>query len=130
MNHGCCNSKNVVNDSVLLLWLSSCLAGIAKADPLDFDGSKWIWYSPGAEVPLGQLPAAANYMRSTLDVPDGAKVEAAEVIATCDNLFVLYLNGKPVGESGANNNAWGQPRRWCRNRLDRSRPQLGGREGS
>ena len=89
-----------------------CLTATANAAPLDFDGSKWIWYSPGAEVPLGQLPAAANYMRANLDVPKGAKVEAADIIATCDNLFVLYLNGKPVGESAANNNAWGRPKRW------------------
>lgn len=82
------------------------------AAPLDFDGSSWIWYSPGADIPLGQLPAAANYMRGKLEVPEGAKVESADVIATCDNLFVLYLNGRPVGESGADNNAWGKPKRW------------------
>ena len=92
-----------------VLFLATSAHGAA---PLDFDGAKWIWYSPGAEVPLGELPAAANYMRGNLDVPEDAKIESADVIATCDNLFVLYLNGKPVGESGANNNAWGSPMRW------------------
>ncbi len=89
------------------------LAGAtAKAAPLDFDGSKWIWYSPGAEAALGQLPAAVNYMRGSLEVPEGANVESAEVIATCDNLFVLHLNGRPVGESGANNSSWSVSKRW------------------
>lgn len=95
--------------ALALLFLSVC---VGEAAPLDFDGASWIWYSPGAEVSLGQLPAAANYMRGKLDIPSDAKVESADVIATCDNLFVLYLNGKAVGESGADNNAWGRPMRW------------------
>jgi HEAT repeat protein len=82
------------------------------AGPLDFDGSKWIWYTPGVEAALGELPAAVNYMRGSLLVPADAQIESAEIIATCDNLFVLYLNGQPVGESGAGNNVWNQPKRW------------------
>ncbi len=85
---------------------------VEAAGPLDFDGSKWIWFTPGVEAALGELPAAVNYLRGSLLVPDGSKIESAEVIATCDNLFVLYLNGKPVGESGASNNVWNQPKRW------------------
>ncbi|NLS91710.1 MAG: hypothetical protein GXX96_05965 [Planctomycetaceae bacterium] len=95
---------------VLALFIPSTT--FITAAPLDFDDSKWIWYSPGAEASLGELPAAANYMRGTLAVPADAQVASAEVIATCDNLFVLYLNGKPVGESGANNSVWNQPKRW------------------
>ena len=83
-----------------------------SAEALDFDNAKWIWYSPGAEAALGELPAAVNYMRGSLDVPADGSVQSAEIIATCDNLFVLYLNGKAVGESGASNNVWNQPRRW------------------
>ncbi|NQT37829.1 MAG: HEAT repeat domain-containing protein [Planctomycetes bacterium] len=90
----------------------SCYTASVAAAPLDFEGTKWIWFSAGAEVPLGDLPAAVNYFRSAVTIPDGAEVKSAEVIITCDNMYVLHLNGKPVGESEANNSAWSTPERW------------------
>lgn len=104
--------KNTMTRLAIALALLLSFTGIGAAAPLDFDGANWIWYSPGAEAALGELPAAVNYMRGSLAVPEAAKVESAEVIATCDNLFVLYLNGRPVGESGAGNSVWSQPKRW------------------
>ncbi|MCH5377251.1 MAG: hypothetical protein JJ992_25085, partial [Planctomycetes bacterium] len=38
--------------------------------------------------------------------------KSAEIAVTCDNLFVLYINGRPVGESDADNSAWQRPKRW------------------
>lgn len=94
---------------LILLWISTAAWA---AEPLDFSGAKWIWYTPGVEAALGELPAAVNYLRGSLAVPEGAGIQSAEIVATCDNLFVLYVNGKPVGESGASNHAWNQPKRW------------------
>ncbi|MHB8899155.1 MAG: HEAT repeat domain-containing protein [Thermoguttaceae bacterium] len=94
----------------LTFFLASAMA--EAAGPLDFDGCKWIWYTPGIEAALGELPAGVPYLRTSLTVPDDARVVSAEAIATCDNLFVLYLNGVPVGESDAGNSVWSQPKRW------------------
>jgi HEAT repeat protein len=63
-------------------------------------------------MPLASLPAGVNYFRAKFTLPEKARVQSAEVIATCDNMFVLYVNGKSVGESEANNSAWGRPKRW------------------
>ncbi len=92
--------------------LSSWCAASAAPLAMNFDGAKWIWFSPGAEMPLDGIPGGVIYFRKTLTLPEDAKVEAAEVIATCDNLFAMYLNGKGVGESGLGSNAWGSPKRW------------------
>jgi len=92
--------------------IGSCYGAAAEPPSIDFDGAKWIWFSPGAEMPLESLPASVNYFRAQLTLPEDAQVRSAEVIATCDNLFVLHINGKSVGESQADNSAWGQPKRW------------------
>jgi HEAT repeat protein len=89
----------------------SCAAS-PGAEPIGFDGAKWIWFSSGFEEELGQLPAAVNYFRAASEIPENAKVKSAEIIITCDNLFVLYLNGQSVGESQADNSAWSKPKRW------------------
>jgi len=47
-----------------------------------------------------------------VDVPENPPLKSAEVAVTCDNLFVLYLNGQPVGESETDNGAWKRPKRW------------------
>ncbi len=91
----------------------------ASLDPpsIDFDGAKWIWFLPGGDVPLASLPVGVNYFRAELTLPEEGQVQSAEVIATCDNLFVLYINGKSVGESRADNSAWGRPKRWDVSRM-------------
>ncbi|MHC4179256.1 MAG: hypothetical protein ACYSWU_17220, partial [Planctomycetota bacterium] len=89
-----------------------CCVASAEPQAIGFDGAKWIWFSSGADMPLASLPASVNYFRAELTLPEKAHVQSAEVIATCDNMFVLYVNGKSVGESQANNSAWGQPKRW------------------
>ncbi len=105
----------VVLTLTCLLLSSAVSAG--QSSPMGLEGAQWIWYSPGAELGLGSLPAAVNYFRKEMVLPRDAAVEFAEVIVTADNLFVLYLNGKSVGESEAHNNAWGKPKRWDVSRL-------------
>ena len=92
--------------------LGTYRAASAELPSMQFTDAKWIWFSPGADVPSDGLPASVNYFRKEVTIPEDARVKSAHVAVTCDNLFVLHLNGKSVGESAANNNAWNQPKRW------------------
>jgi HEAT repeat protein len=77
-----------------------------------FDGANWIW-APSQ----GHPPAEAVCFRSELTLPEHPALESAELLATCDNMFVAYLNGQPVGESATDNSAWSSPQRWDVSRL-------------
>ena len=83
---------------------------ITAATPPGFDNAKWIWspLSDPAGNP-GDYLAGSVYFRATLDLPAQTQVVSAEAIITCDNLYVLHLNGKPVGESVASNASWNKP---------------------
>ena len=69
---------------------ASCCAPRAQSEPTGLEGAKWIWSSPGPNGSLSSLPAAVSYFRAEVDVPESPALESAEVIITCDNLFVLY----------------------------------------
>ena len=95
-----------------LVMVIGCLAfssiAAAQVEPIGFEGAKWIW-SAGGDAP----PAAgSSYFRAEVDVPENPALKSAEVIVTCDNLFVLYVNGRPVGESLTGNNVWKNAKRW------------------
>lgn len=96
----------------LVLVMASLLASspaAAQAEPIGWEGAKWIW-SSGAE--LMPPEAGRTFFRAAVDIPENPRLKSAEIVVTCDNLFVLYLNGQPVGESEANNSAWQRPQRW------------------
>jgi HEAT repeat protein len=76
-----------------------------QSQPIDFEGSSWIWSSPTGKA-LSTFPAGICFFRNELYLPKNAQVESAEVISTVDNLYVLYVNGKDVGESRTDNSAW------------------------
>ncbi|MCZ7638697.1 MAG: hypothetical protein M5U12_23155 [Verrucomicrobia bacterium] len=59
-----------------------------------------------------ELPRGANYFRATLTVPQLTTLESAELLITADNLFSVYVNGQLAGESEADPNAWGNPKRF------------------
>ncbi len=80
--------------------------GAGKPAPVGFDGAFWVWV-PTQDTP----PEGACYVRGSLALPDGAKVKAAEVDITADNLFVLYINGKFAGQGDTNPDLWRKPRR-------------------
>lgn len=77
-----------------------------------FDGAKWIWAPPGPSGSAKDYPAGVVYFRAGIAVSEKAPVERAEIIVTADNQFALHLNGKLVGESEADNDAWHRPRRF------------------
>ena len=99
--------------SAWLVMVIGCLAfssiAPAQVEPIGFEGAKWIWSAGGDAA----SPAAgSSYFRAEVDVPENPALKSAEVIVTCDNLFVLYVNGRPVGESQTGNNAWKNAKRW------------------
>jgi HEAT repeat protein len=72
-----------------------------------FDGAQWIWSSPTLNAPAGTI-----YFRAGVAVTEKAKIQSAELLVTADNLYEVYLNGKYVGESSGNPDAWNQPKRF------------------
>ncbi|HOX40350.1 MAG TPA: HEAT repeat domain-containing protein, partial [Candidatus Brocadiia bacterium] len=91
--------------------LTALLLGSSiMAQSVSFDGAQWIWFTVEPALPLGAFPEGTIYLRVTADLPQQGEIKSAEIIITCDNLFALSLNGKPVCES-ENPDAWGQPRR-------------------
>ncbi len=99
--------------SVLATIMVMTSGGLAAGQPpsIGFDESNWIW-SSSAGTELSSFSAGVCFFRAELNLPRHAKVESAEVVATVDNLFVFYVNGQGVGESGADNSAWKSPRRF------------------
>ncbi len=98
---------------VVLVFL--LLAGsLAQAKPAEagFDGAKWIWHAPEPGEAPGSFDASARYFRTELSLPESPALKSGEIFITCDNLFVLYVNGQPVGESGTDGSAWRQPKRF------------------
>ncbi len=93
------------------LVLASSLS-CAQEPGLEFDGAKWIWHAPTPGEAPNSFHASARYFRTEVSLPESPALESIEVIITCDNLFVLYVNGRPVGESGTDNNAWKRPKRF------------------
>lgn len=100
-------SIGIVMTGFIMLTVGSL---IAAAAPPSFDNAKWIWspLSDPAGNP-GDYLAGSVYFRATLDLPPQARAVSAEAIITCDNLYILHINGKPVGESAANNASWNNP---------------------
>ncbi|MCY3023711.1 MAG: alpha-L-rhamnosidase N-terminal domain-containing protein [Planctomycetota bacterium] len=79
----------------------------AQGPQLNFAGVKWIWYPPAANATLESFQGGTCYFRAPLMLPENAKIKSAEIIATADNLFTLYVNGKASAES----ESWNQPKR-------------------
>ncbi|MCX6570438.1 MAG: glycosyl hydrolase [Candidatus Aminicenantes bacterium] len=53
---------------------------------------KWIWHTGGTDA------AHSCWFRKTFDLPLGSRADRAAVNVIVDNAYVLYLNGKKVGE--------------------------------
>lgn len=79
---------------ILVLSLSGLLVGVtAAAQP---GGAKWIWQGQaGTSV---NAPEGRRYFRVQFDVPAARAVKSAVCSITVDNAFVLFVNGKRVGD--------------------------------
>ena len=102
------NSLRSLSVATLLLVFSG--ASAAQSPPLSFDAAQWIW-PPSATRPDEPVAPGVCYFRAELNLPRDCDIMAAEVIATVDNAFVLYVNGQAVGESGTDSSAWEVPQR-------------------
>jgi hypothetical protein len=79
------------------------------SDKKALKGCKWVWYPD--KHPLKAASPGKCYFRGALELPAGSKVKKASFVGTCDNAFTLYVNGKEVGRSGNNSEAWRSPTR-------------------
>jgi HEAT repeat protein len=91
---------------ILLMLMLGALLGGARA--ADLDGAQWVWFTADPALKLNQFPEGSVYFRAAFTLPAKAVVKSANIALTADNLFVLSINGKEVGES-SNPNAWATP---------------------
>ena len=82
------------------------------AVPVNLEGAKWIWFSR-EPMPMSQsFPGGVHYFRGAFQLPEATAVRFAEIVIAADNLYTLCLNGKLVGESGSDPNAWNRAKRF------------------
>ena len=94
------------------LLLLACVCSSAQESNLTLDAAKWIWHPPVAGEAPNAFDAGTRYFRAELSLPESPALRSAEIIITCDNLFVLYINGRPMGESETDMGGWSRPRRF------------------
>ena len=88
------------------------LLSFAQEPESGFDGAKWIWHPPVAGEAQNAFDAGTRYFRTELSLPESPALRSAEIAITCDNLFILYINGRPVGESETDMGGWNRPKRF------------------
>ncbi len=77
--------------------------GVDNPTPLDFTGASWIW-ATGAS--LENAPVGTRWFRSHLDLPGDGEVLKATVVATADDDFALYLNGRESVQAPQQQDGW------------------------
>lgn len=74
-------------------WQARWIGAEPAGAPPGFDGASWIW-SPGS-TPT-DASAGPRWFRRAADLPAGAEVVRALLVATADDDFTLYLDGRQV----------------------------------
>ena len=74
-----------------------------RASGYNSEGYQWIWYPEGK--PNEVAPAGTRYFRRQFSLPTRKRITTATLNATCDNGFMLFVNGVQAGQ-GTN---WSQP---------------------
>ena len=95
-----------------IVWQCFALAGAVGAQVVDFGAAEWIWAAPAAGRAALDAPVGAVWFRSSMDVSEKARIRSAELLIAADNLYTVYLNGRYVGESEADPNAWQHAKRF------------------
>lgn len=89
------------------------LTGSAGAGEVaGFDGAKWIWYSREPMPASIDFPGGVAYFRGGFDLPADARVAAADLALTADNLWLVHVNGRAVAASEMNPDAWSRVKRY------------------
>jgi len=78
---------------------------VAAPQESNFEGAKWIWHREAGQA------AGTWYFQKGFAFPAGQKPKKAHVIITCDNEWVLSVNGKQAGRSDSAPNSWMRPQR-------------------
>ncbi|GGO45613.1 family 78 glycoside hydrolase catalytic domain [Streptomyces lasiicapitis] len=84
-------------------WRGHWIGADAPPQPPGFGGASWIW-SPGATP--DDAPEGTIWFRGVLELPDGAEVSAAKVVATADDDFTLHLNGEQALHAPERTDGW------------------------
>ncbi|WP_199546004.1 family 78 glycoside hydrolase catalytic domain [Streptomyces sp. N35] len=77
-------------------------AGAAPRAP-SFEGAAWIW-APGATEQ--GAPPGTVWFRGVLQLPEGAQVSKATVIATADDDYTLFVQGEQVLHAPEQTDSW------------------------
>ena len=77
---------------------------IGDQDPVSLANSDWIWYPEGD--PASLAPTATRYFRDSVDIPAGKALTRANFLITADDQWSVYVNGKLIGRSNGQANAW------------------------
>jgi alpha-L-rhamnosidase len=77
---------------------------IGDPDPVTLNNSDWIWYPEGDPATLA--PTATRYFRAEVDIPSTEALARANFLITADDQWTLYVNGKLIGQSNGQANAW------------------------
>jgi len=77
---------------------------IGDPDPLSLNNSDWIWYPEGS--PAAEAPTATRYFLDQVDIPASETLSRANFLITADDQWALWVNGKFIGQSNGQANAW------------------------
>ena len=106
----------MINSDVWLLSAAGALLAVtafsAESPPPQMTGAQWIWCVSRPDTPLSRLPEGVTYYRAGVAVTEQARVVSADLMVTADNLFEVYINGKPVGANLSEPDDWRTLRRY------------------
>ena len=92
--------------ALLLIGLLTLTVAVTWAAPAStLDGANWIW-----DKKAGQA-AGTWYFQKSFAFPAGQKPNKATVLITCDNEWILYVNGTKVGQNDRAPDSWRRPQR-------------------
>ena len=96
-----------------LTFVLLCFASISlQAKDLAWDGAQWIWGLSSPDMSPGSIPSQTCYFRTGAAVTERSRIQTADLLVTADNLYEVSINGKLVGGSTAEPDAWNQPKRF------------------
>ncbi len=87
--------------AAVVVGLALALLGVEVASGAapTFDKAQWVWHR-------GKTGTAGTwYFHKEIAFPAGQKPKKAQLLITCDNIWTLYINGKPAGSGSS----WERP---------------------
>ena len=94
-----CKSFCVKRTAFVFLFVFVSFFGAAEG--VSLEKADWIWGGWGDVSSSVNAKAETVYFHKGFEFPAGCKPVSGEIIVTCDNEWVLFVNGKQVGESGS-----------------------------